>query len=388
MEKPFVPPSPKASTLRSQVEKIIEEAISSGQWKGSLPSESELCRLLKVGRNTVRAALKVLAAKKLILPGGNGRNHTIVARSVSAKKDVRKSKPSRMIRYLSNEPFFQLGELSTKVYSTVEAKLADRGYHLVFEHEPGIYKRFNEERLLQITSRPDTACWILFRTTKQIQAWFQREKIPAVIFGAAHPGISLPAIRLDLEGACRHAALRFLDEGHDHLAFVTPIKRVAAEEESVRGFLSAKAERPDARFSLIEHDFTMTSIMNGILASRLGRKPVTAYLVMEPQEAISVLNILQYSGIRVPESASVVARFGDGTMSRVIPNIAHYLFDGIAIGKGVTKTIISIIEENGPGRMDLLGNIPFQSFKPGGSLARLTDTELSKPHPVIHHRKR
>jgi DNA-binding LacI/PurR family transcriptional regulator len=324
----------------------------------------------------VRAALKDLASQNLIIPGGNGRNHRIAVPSTLVKKAAKKAKRPRIIRYLSNEAFHELGELTTLIYRSAETKLAARGYKLVFEHEPGIYKRFSGSRLKQMANRPDTTGWILFRTTRPIQLWFEDMGIPAIVCGAAHPGVTLPAVRLDYGGACRHAALKFLDEGHDCLAIVTPLKRVAAEEESIRSFLSTKTERPDARFSLIEHDFSMPSIMNGILGSRLGKKPVTAYLVMEPQEAITVLNILHYSGVSVPGGASIISRFGDRTMSRVVPNIAHYLFDGPAIGRIITKTLLSVIEEKDSEALNLRESVPFQRFVPGGSTGRLSNTEV------------
>ncbi len=228
----------------------------------------------------------------------------------------------------------------------------------------------------QIANRPDTTGWILFRATRTIQLWFEDMGIPAVVAGAAHLGVTLPVVRLDYGCACRHAALKFLDEGHDNIAFVTPQKRVAAEEESIQSFFSVQPDRPDARFSLIEHDRSMPAIVQGILASRLGKKPVTAYLVMEPLVAISTLTILQSAAIPVPGKASIIARFGDLTMSRVVPNIAHYIFDGAAIGRMVTKTLLSVIENKDSGALNLRQSVPFQRFVAGGSTGRLSNAEV------------
>jgi DNA-binding LacI/PurR family transcriptional regulator len=371
MKHPFIPSHPQLSTLRAQTEAILKEAIRSGQWKEHLPSEAELCRLLKIGRVTVRSAVKDLAAQNLIDPGGKGRNHRIIAPPTSTQKATRKAKPTKIIRYLSNEAFHELGELSTLIYKAAEAKLATRGYKLVFEYEPGVYSRFSKARLEQIAARPDTAGWILFRTTRQIQSWFEEMGIPAVISGAAHPGVELPAVRLDYQGACRHAALEFLNSGHDNIAFVTPLKRVAAEEESIQSFLSVQPERPDARFSLIEHDRSMPAIIQGILAARLGKKPVTAYLLMEPLVAISTLTILQSSAIPVPGAVSIIARYGDSLMSKVLPTIAHYSFDTATFGRLVAKSLLQCIETGHPG-----GNTPRNSvvpnrFVPGGTLGRI-----------------
>lgn len=370
MKHPFIPTHPQLSTLRAQTAAILKEAILSGQWKEQLPSEAELCRLLKIGRVTVRSAMKDLAAQNLIAQGGKGRNHRIVTQPTSSPAQ-QKTKATTIIRYLSNQTFEQLGELTAKIYHATETKLAERGYKLVFEHEPGLYARFSKNRLQQIATRPDTAGWILFRTTRQIQSWFQERGIPAVISGSAHPGITLPAVRLDYQGACRHAAFQFLNGGHDNLAFVTPRKRVAAEEESVQAFLSAKLERPDARLSLIQHDRSMPAVIQGILASRLGNQPVTGFLVMEPDIAISVLTILQSSAIPVPGAASIIARYGDSLMSRVLPTIAHYLFDAATLGRLVAKRLLSSIEKGHSGENAQQNRVPTYRFIPGGSLSKM-----------------
>jgi DNA-binding LacI/PurR family transcriptional regulator len=364
-------PNPQPSTLRSQTAAIIKEAILGGQWLGHLPSEVELCRLLKVGRVTVRSAVMDLVAQNLIIPGGKGRNHTIIAPPASVLAARRVAKPTRIIRYLSNEPFHHLGEFTTMLVNAAEAKLGERGYNLVFEHEPGLYARFSMARLEKIASRPNTSGWILFRTTRQIQSWFQEMRIPTLITGSPHSGVSLPAVRIDYSAACSDAALQFLKRGHRCIAFVTPAERIASEEESVQGFLSTRPQSPDVRFSLIEHDGTMPSLIQGILASRLGKEPVTGYLIMEPAVAVTTLTILQSSGISVPGGASIISRFGDSLSSRVLPTIAHYRFDGKMAGRLTAKAMQSCIEQ---GHLDGKANesgVAFHEFVAGGSLGRL-----------------
>lgn len=360
--------SPQLSTLRSQTAAILKEAILGGQWLEHLPSEAELCRLYKVGRDTVRSAVMDLAAQNLVTPGGKGRNHKIIPHPAMAQTARRIVKPTRIIRFLSNEAFHHLGELTTTVFNAIETKLAERGYKLVFEHEPGIYARFSKTRMEQIASRSHTVGWILFRTTRQVQTWFQDRGIPAVITGSAHPGVTLATVQLGLQAVCRHAALKFLEYGHHNVAFVTPFRRIATEEESLQGFLSLKRERPDVRFSLIEHDHSMNAIIKGILASRLGKEPVTGYLIMEPQVAVTTLTILQFSGIPVPGAASIIARYGDTLMSQVLPAIAHYRFDGGAHGRLVTKVLLSSIEHGHSASQSIGG---FSKFVAGGSLGRV-----------------
>jgi DNA-binding LacI/PurR family transcriptional regulator len=362
--------SPQVSTLRGQTADLIKQAILEERWVGHLPSEAELCRLLKVGRKTVRSALTALAAQNLIVPGGKGRNHQISAVPPAMKKASLKAKPTRIIRFLSNEAFHELGELTTMSFNAAADKLAKAGYELVFDREAGLYKRFNKARIEQITSRPNTAGWILFRTTRQTQEWFQEKQIPAIITGSAHQGVQIPSVRFDYQAACRHAVSLLLEKGHANIAYLAPRERIASEEESVQAFLSFKKERPDARFSLIEHNDLMSAITQGILASRLGREPVTAYLVLEPLVAVSALSILHASGIIVPDHASIIALSGAGMLIRVLPNITHYQFDGAAHGRALAKELLSNIGEGRAlHRCEDIG-IKFHKFIPGGSVGR------------------
>ncbi len=146
MRDAFFTTNPQVSTLRSQTASILKEAILGGKWQSVLPPEAELCSLLKVGRNTVRAALKDLASQNLIIPGGNGRNHRIAAPSTLVKKAAKKAKLSRVIRYLSNEAFHELGELTTLIYRSAETKLAARGYKLFLNMSQGFTSASAEAR--------------------------------------------------------------------------------------------------------------------------------------------------------------------------------------------------------------------------------------------------
>ncbi len=68
-----------------------------------------------------------LVAQNLVTPGGKGRNHKIIPPPASAQTARRVAKPTRIIRYLSNESFHHLGEFTTVLFNAAEAKLAERG---------------------------------------------------------------------------------------------------------------------------------------------------------------------------------------------------------------------------------------------------------------------
>lgn len=339
----------KYRTLTAQTTATIHERISSGVWMGTLPREKEISRILGVSRNTVRGAIASLVAEGWIIPGGKGFQHTINPEKVSEK--IRKKKfraPLQIVRFLNDRPFYEMGGLSGTLYTALLEHLRPEGFRLVFELQAGLTQRFNPVKLARLAAEDNTAGWILHRQTKEVQQWFANSGIPTLVTGSVFPGIELPSVRFDYASSSRHAVHEFLRRGHRRIAFVTPATRIASEDDSIEGFLKVKSERPDIELSLIEHDDTSISISRGVLSSRLGSSPVTAYYVMNTRNTFSVLISLIQAGVRIPQDAAIICRAGDLLIKASVTPISHYDHDANAMGRAGARMFARVIQKSIP----------------------------------------
>lgn len=330
--------------LKEQVLHVLLESIARGDYSVQLPSERELCRQLGVGRNTLREAVKDLAAQNIVRLGGNGRQHEIVNIPTLPRQQVLSDHIIQNVRYLSSEPFHELGELTSEVYQTLTESFRATGKRLVFECRAGWVRRFNRKEIERLTAIPNTAGWILHRQPKSVQRWFASSGIPTVVTGYVFPGISLPSVSYDIEAQARHAAHQFLRMGHRNIAFVTPAWRTASEQACVDTFHKAVLSYQGAKAILIEHGADVSSINRGLFASRMGRTATTAYFIMAPDHAVTVLTLFLSAGVKIPQEVSLICASGAKIMSAAVPAIAYYKQNPVALGKTAARVLDKCID--------------------------------------------
>src|ERR1044071_5826420 len=73
-------PLPKRTSLVHETARTLKLWIGSGILKEALPGELQLKERLKVGRDTLRAALRMLAEEGWILAQGQGRHRRVTLR--------------------------------------------------------------------------------------------------------------------------------------------------------------------------------------------------------------------------------------------------------------------------------------------------------------------
>lgn len=356
----------RRTSLKAQVMQALLSSIHRGDFNSRLPREKELCRQLGVGRNTLREAMQDLAAQGVIRLGGKGRLHQVLSPPALPKRAEPQPLALTNVRYLSSEPFHELGEITSLVYQTLTESFRAAGMRLVFECQPGMLKRFNSKILHQLTSQPLTSGWLLHRQTAAVQRWFAQSDHPAVVTGHVFPGISLPSVAYDVRAAARHAAFEFLRRGHRMISFVTPQQRTASEQQAVETFAKVIAERPGANCQLIEHGPDIESISRPLFASRMGGNPVTAYFIMAPDHAVTVLTLLLAAGVKIPRDVSLICMSGAKIMAAAVPLIAHYESGAVTLGKTAARLLDRRI--NG-GALDVPPKLITPKFAPGDSLA-------------------
>lgn len=329
-------PAPVRLNLTEQCTAWLREKIRLGSWDANLPSEAELCRELGISRGTLRRSLSPLHQEGLIISSGRGRRLKIHSRHHS-KPPIKPH--GRIIRVLSPQPRLILTAVTQGVFQTMSERIGRFGLNLEFEHHPGLWKlRRPAAFLRKITSQPDTAGWVLYRSTKEVQTWFAQSGLPTIVLGSVYPNIPLSHAEFDLVAASRHAAGVFAARKYKRMAFLLVNKATAGDLASAKAFVDA-AHAAGGHADIAFYDDTVPGLCRALDGLMLGSPPPNAFFVAFPNHVPATIGHLQRRGFPVPKSVAVISRMDARLLAESIPTIARYTMDAEMLGRGATRLL-------------------------------------------------
>ena len=331
-------PLPIRLTLTDQVTDCLRQRILSGAWNRLLPSEAELCREFGVSRGTLRRASAALIEDGTIISGGRGGRHKIAAHK-SSRRSAALPARGKIVRILSPQPRLILTTQTQSIFQIMSESLGRSGLHLEFEYHPGLWRlKHPDTALRKITSQPDTAGWVLYRSTKEVQTWFAKSDIPAVVLGGMFPGIALSHAEFNLEASSRHAAGVFAARKHRRMVFLSVENATAGDHASAKAFIAA-ATAAGAWAELAIYDDTVAGLCHVLDGLLLGQPVPTAFFVAFPNHVPATVGHLTRRGFPVPTTAAVISRMDARLLSEAIPSVARYSMDGEALGRGMAQLL-------------------------------------------------
>ncbi|MBN8460701.1 MAG: GntR family transcriptional regulator, partial [Verrucomicrobia bacterium] len=204
---PRIMPKPvtaRPRSLVSQVADLIREEVEAGRLGPSLPGEEEVGRLFDVSRPTVRAALASLEAAGVMEKSRKG-----LARKVCPGWFVR-NKPTITARFLISQPLHEMTAGTQAGIRQTRLRLLSHGIQVAFQVS-GAFRSTSPGRVLaKDMSGSDPDVWLVVDATPQIEAWFEKQRIPAVFVGGTYRH-NMPRTGGDGNQAIRSAATRLLD---------------------------------------------------------------------------------------------------------------------------------------------------------------------------------
>ncbi len=310
-------------SLIDQLCAALRDGIARGEWPDWLPSERRLCLELRVGRNSLRAALQVLAEEGVIeIVAGQGTRNA--GRGTAPPRS-----DATVFGLLSPFPLEQLRPRQTLWIDELRGILSETGCVLRFVHGPQYFRKNPSGALQRLVTQERCGCWILVRSTKTSQMWFERQGTPCVIAGSCHAGVDLPFVDLDYRAMCRHAATTLLQLGHRRVAYLTPEAEAAGDFFSEDGFLEGVRKFPSAAAEglVVRHEANKQSIVQAVTRVMQGARPPTALLVNQSYHYLTVFSILAQLGWRTPRDVSLICRDEDRFLSFLEPEPARYVED-------------------------------------------------------------
>lgn len=349
---------PHRISLHDQLVSLLKESISEGQWGDELPIEAALCREFGVSRMTLRKAIAQLAHERWLVLGGRGRRHSIQRRRAIAPK------PSgRIIRVLTPYSLMGMGVVHHAALETVAEIVASSGYDLEFEHHPGAFRGHQTTELRRLDALPDTAGWLLFFSTEQIQRWFAASARPCVIAGFLHEGVQLSSVYLEIPIAARHAAGRFYACGHREMVYLIDERTSLGDRRASVAFVE-EAHRLGAHARIVEHTGDRESV-HRVLRKILAMRPrPSAFYASSPECALTTLCHLSAAKLNIPKEAAIIVGWDDEFLDHTLPTIARYRVDPIKYGRKIAAVVLDQL--HAPGKIRKVSILP--EFVNGGSL--------------------
>lgn len=330
----------KRLTLIDQIEQEVRQRLAAGLWRDQLPSERRMCLELRVGRNSLRAALARLEKQGVVaIEPGIG----IKSRECPVREGIQSE---RTIALLSPVPLEQLRPHQTLWIDELRGLLAESAAAMRFHCEPRCFRPKSQTALAKLVNQNVSSCWVLIRSTLSMQGWFQRNGTRCVIAGSCHEGIDLPYVDLNHHATCRHAAITFLRMGHRRIAFLTHAAEHAGDKQSELGFMEGVAEYQDRDATgtvlHINNDKNNTSRLLGRLMER--RDAPTAILVNQSYHYLTAFSMLLQLGKAIPRDVSMICRDHDTFLSFLEPTPTYYGDDAQMFAKKLTRVVTAIVD--------------------------------------------
>lgn len=352
---------PKRTSLVTDTALTLKEWIGSRVLRGMLPGELRLKNRLRIGRDTLRLALKVLEREGWVTHAVRGRQRHVVGPLGPRRKPLSGHLP---VTFLS--PFPVVDRILLVEMEDLQKHLAEQGRELQFL-SPHIFHLRNPRRhLARLVEENASAAWILHFAGHAIQRWFDKQGIPAFIYGTPYPGVNLPSVVNDWEAAAFHAGLQLIRLGHQTIgvfSFTDPVPGALAVVRGVRRAL-AKAT-PPARLQVFKDDHTPESVVRSLEAAFAARPRPTALVLSSSSQLLTGLSWMVSRRIGVPADISLICIPSDTWFQEMNPPICHYENNSAMFAHYIRSRVMELVETGRINRKSI--RVPLE-FKQGASI--------------------
>lgn len=312
--------SPRYQSLPDQVTARIVGEMEKGTWVKLLPGERVLIDYLNVSRKTLRKALGQLK-KEGVIKTERGIGHRIVR---TARREAR---PSISIGLLVPDSIEKLRHFTALWVDDLRALLFENNIRLVTFSSRRFYTLHPDKALARLTRQNPQACWVLSYTNEAIQQWFHHQRIPCIVAGTCHAGISIPNVHMDYRATSRHAVGAMLSRGHRRLGYLARKSRNAGDLEGEIGFAEGveRAARAGVQSIVMRHDGSVDGIARELARALASGAAPTAILVNDPVFYLTAASFLAERGLRVGKDVSLLSIDDDRFLPYLIPQPARYV---------------------------------------------------------------
>ncbi|HYG24755.1 MAG TPA: substrate-binding domain-containing protein [Verrucomicrobiae bacterium] len=369
---------PRRTNLASETAATLKEWINNGVLRDVLPGELQLKARLCVGRDTLRLGLKLLADEGWISPAVKGQQRRIHIPCNSTPPPNRTA-PLLPVTFLSPHPVE--ARVTLLELEETQVRLAEQGRNLRFV-APDIFHLNNpDSRLERLVRENPSAAWILYAASEPMQRWFEKRKIPTLIYGSPFPDVTLPFVVSDWEAAAFHAGIQLVRQGHRIIGAMEYRERfpgVLAQERGLQRALDTVSER--GRLLRFADDRTPESVARALdSAFNLSTRP-TALVLTYASQLLTCYSWFVAKGIRVPGDLSVISLVNDSWLNELYPSVCYYRPDTKHMARSIAQRVLELVDTGRTTRKSIripLDYVPGASIGPAAQSAAVLAEQLS-----------
>ena len=352
----------RRQSLPELTAQTLREGLLAGRWGGTLPGEAKLALELDVGRNTVRAALRLLEAEGLLGGQGPGRSRAVAG---SRPGDERK-RPLR-VGVLLHERLVDENPGLHDTLSKLQHEAEQSGHVCFFSKPCQATLRHDAGRIANYLAGMRADAWVVVAPRREVAEWFAAQPFPAIAIGGSNPDVILAGTAALASPARVEAVRRLLALGHKRIVMICLSHlRQPAPSLPVLSFtaeLDAHHIPWSYPYNVPEWEETPAGFRT-LLTRLFAVSPPTALLIDETPRLMAVLGFLAERGLRVPEQVSLFVGQWDSSLAWADPPIAHVRWDNTPLVRRVVRWLAAVAK-GCPDRKTIL--YPAE-FVPGGSI--------------------
>jgi len=341
-----------------QLAEHLREGLREGHWQGQLPGVIRLAAELGVAKNTLVAALRLVATEGLVALSQDGRSRHTTGKTSSRKRPLR-------IGILLHDSLTndnpQSGQILFKLYHVLE----NAGFVPFFSEATQISLRHDVRRISRYISETPADAWVVAAGTRDVLEWFAASKQPCIALFGRRYGLPIAAVAPNKVPAYAAATNHLIALGHQRIVLVCrKLRRLPEPGRIERAFLAELAAHhlPVSDFNLPDWEESPEGI-HRMLAGLFRITPPTAMIIDEMQHLIAVQQFLASRRLRVPEQVSLVTTDYDPSFAFCQPPVTHISWDPESIYQRVVRWATAVSK----GRKDLVQTLLPAEFVKGGT---------------------
>lgn len=322
----------------------LQGEIESGRIRGLLPGERHLCTSLKISRGTLRTALGILKRRKLVQaePG-------VGTRTRNSQKGTSVTVP-HSVGILSPLPLETHRLSYALLLDRLREQLQPGAIEIEKHYGPSFFAKNPDRTLRRLTKQMPHSCWILFRSTKQVQDWFAKSGLPCLVIGPCFPDIPLPFVAIDHRVLGRHAANLIMRHGHCQIGLLHRQHERPGLLHGREAFLEQclSSHHQGVRVWMKKHDNSVPAIAQATREMLAMSPPPTVLLVENPNQYLTVQTTLQSLGLAVPRDISLLSRSDEPLMDFVLPPPVRYRWNPETLAKKIAHIVDCYVHDRIP----------------------------------------
>ena len=350
----------RRQSLIEQATLAIEAGLRDGTWRGRLPGNRTMCKLLGISQPTLAAAIRPLVERGLLSSGGPRKRFGIP----EARPGSSRASAGKRVLYLTDKQLHPSELLEKEILARLALHCGNWQFsHANIAFQDATKPHQSWDHVLS-GGKPDSM--VVPSGRPSLARWAHGHGIRTLFLGGDSGDLRFPSIAVSASGMLDQALAKLMDLGHHHI--VLPLCRRQEEfKDRLRGVFARRLAMAGLAYSPLfhtpSHPETGPEVLRAVLEKTAMVRPPTALILLDWREAIAALGWLRDRHWAVPADMSLIVLSENPDMAWHQPEIARFPYP---IGRLVSR--IHRWLEGGPpypGDREVL----VARLVPGGSIA-------------------